>query len=96
MPIFDSTKSVKKVHLVWVELVGLPCWQWDSLKDLASKLGSPLFIPTLRGLGCQSNRVCVGWDMKVPPPKQMIINVGASIKVIPLNFGAFFWDFLQM
>ena len=31
--------------------------------------------------------MCVGWDIKVPPPKQMVVNVGASLKVILLKFG---------
>ena len=43
-----------------------------------------------RDLGRQSNRVCVGWDIKVPPLKQMVINVEARLKVIPLKFGTFF------
>ena len=69
---------------------GLPCWLWDSLKVLASKLGTPLFVPSRRDMGCQSNRVCVGWNIKVPPPKQMVINVKDGLKVIPLKFGTLF------
>ena len=57
---------------------------------LASNLGTPLFIPSQKDLGCQSNKVCVGWDITCPPPKQMVVNVEAGLKVLPLKFGTFF------
>ena len=90
-PIFDSAALLKEVHLVWVELVGLFFWLWDSLKVLvASKLDTPLYVPSRRDLGWRSNRVCAGWDIKVSPPKQMIKNVRTGLKVILLKFGTFF------
>ena len=75
---------------MWVELVRLLCWLWNNLKDNACQLGTLLFIPSKRGLGRQSNRVCVKWDIKVPTPKLMIINVEIGLKVIPLEFETFF------
>ena len=45
-PIFDSAALLKEVHPIWVELVRLPCWLWDSLQVLASKVETPLYIPS--------------------------------------------------
>ena len=44
-PIFDSA-LLKEVHPIWAELVGLPYWLWGSLKELTSRLGNPLYIPS--------------------------------------------------
>ena len=81
-PMFECAKFLKQVHLVWVELVRLPCWLWDRVKDLVGMLGTPLFILNMRDLGNQSNRVCTRWDINICPLKQMVINVGVGLKVI--------------
>ena len=73
-----------------VEFVGLSSWLWDSLKDLASRLGTPLFGLTKRGMGIKSNRVFIGWVINATPPRNMVMNARASCKVIPLQFGTFF------
>ncbi len=57
---------------------------------LASQLGTPLFVPNKRGLGRASNRVCIGWNVSKTPPKCMVVNVGASLISISLNFGTYF------
>ena len=41
-------------------------------------------------MGKASNKVCIGMDITTPPPKQMAVDVGAGVKVIPLNFGTYF------
>ena len=57
---------------------------------LARQLGTPLFVPIKRGLGKASNRVCIGWSVSKTPPKCMVINVGAGLITILLNFGTYF------
>ena len=43
----------------WVEFVNLLAWLWGNIQDLAGKLGTPIFVPTVRNLGKASNKVCI-------------------------------------
>ena len=93
-PMFDSA-ALQGIHCVWVEFVGLPCWLWGSLRELASRLGTPIFVPDKRGMGRLSNRVCIWWNVARTPPKSMVVNVGVDFKVIPLHFKTFFGAYFK-
>ena len=85
-----SGNIFKEFCLIWVEFVNLPAWLWGSIKDLAGKLGTPLFVLSNRDLGKASNKVCIYWNVLEAPLENMIINVRAGLVVVPLKFGTNF------
>lgn len=72
----------------------LVCCLWPSLGDVSSKLSNPIFVPNYGRLGkafnLAFNKVCICYDKRVPPPNNMVLNVGVGLKVTPFRFGTFF------
>ena len=62
-------------------------------RELVRKLGMPLFFPINKIMGKSSNKVCIGWTLRVSLSNNLVVNVKASLKVIPLKFGTF-WEFV--
>ena len=56
---FESVNNFKEFCPVWVEFVNLLAWIEGNIRELAKKLGAPLFVPTDRNLGKASNKVCI-------------------------------------
>ena len=89
-PTFESVETFKEFCPIWVEFVDFLAWLRGSIGDLAGNLGTPLFVPTSRNLGKVSNKVSVCWDVRLNPPENMVINVGAGLVVVSLNFRTYF------
>ncbi|KAH7278477.1 hypothetical protein KP509_38G043300 [Ceratopteris richardii] len=59
--------------LVWVELIDLPSFLWNSIGHVAKVLGKLLYTPSISAPN--KNRICVLWNTSRPFPKTLGINV---------------------
>ncbi|KAH7276962.1 hypothetical protein KP509_39G028200 [Ceratopteris richardii] len=74
---WKPVKAMKKELLfkcpVWVELVDLASFLWNSIGHVAKVLGKLLYTPSISAPN--KNRVCVLWNTSRPFPKTLGINV---------------------